>query len=222
MRATLLNPNARNIDPEVLDPDGRMRVLPASYWATTTVDERGLFGHRHGIYAFPTLELADWLTEIIGRRKAIEIGAGNGVLADHLGIVGTDSYQQDQANYATFYKASGQPTVKYGPNVIRSHASRAVRRYRPQVVIGCWVTHVFEPMRHAVSGSGGNEVGVDEADILANCQLYIHIGNHRIHGGKAIWARKHEIYYPDWLYSRSTGVDDGARDFIAVWRGGRN
>lgn len=212
--------NTRDITPEVIGDDGRMRILPAAYWATTTVAERGLFGHRHGIYAFPTTELVDYLRDQIGpRRVAIEIGSGNGVLAQELGIVATDSYQQAQPNYAAFYKAAGQPTVTYGPNVIRSRADRAIRRYHPQVVIGCWVTHLYDRERHH---AGGNEVGIDEADVLANCQTYIHVGHQRIHGGKAINRRRHDRYFPDWLYSRSTGLDEHTRDYIAIWKGGRN
>jgi hypothetical protein len=213
-----LNPDEiRDIAPDVLDPEtGRMRVLPASYWAGTTLEERALFGHRHGIYSFPTVELVERLTELIAGRTAIEIGAGHGVLAEALGIRATDSRQQEQAMYRAelALMGTGQPPVRYGPKVIEAHASRAVRRYRPQVVIGCWVTHKYDPARHA---AGGNEVGVDEVDILRNCENYIVVGNEKVHAGKTIWARRHRIEYPDFVYSRAV---NGTREFIAIWPGG--
>src|SRR5437870_13008299 len=40
----------RDISPEALDGDGRLKVLPAAYWAGTTPDERALFGVNHGLY----------------------------------------------------------------------------------------------------------------------------------------------------------------------------
>src|ERR1700755_3023421 len=70
----------RDITDDVM-VDGRMQVLPAAYWATTTMPERALFGHRHGIYLFPTVELVEYLKQRIALRAAIEVGSGNGVLA---------------------------------------------------------------------------------------------------------------------------------------------
>lgn len=205
----------RAISPEVLGPNGRMWILPAAFWATTTVEERALFGHRHGLYSYPTVELVDRLREIINGRTAIEIGAGHGILAEALDIPATDSRQQEQPHYAATYQRIGQATVPYGPNVIEMHASRAVRKYKPRVVVGCWVTHKYDPARHA---AGGNEVGVDEPDILRNCETYIVVGNEQVHAGKAIWGRRHEIEYPDFVYSRTS---NGSRDFIAIWRGSK-
>lgn len=207
--------NIRDIAPEVLDTDGRIRVLPAAYWAGTTVEERALFGHRHANYSFPTVELVDRLRELIGDRTAIEIGAGHGVLAEALDIPATDNRQQEMPEYRLRIALSGQPPVRYGPNVIECHASRAVRRFKPQVVVGCWVTHKYDPARHE---AGGNEIGIDEPDILRNCETYIVVGNEQVHAGKSIWARRHTIEYPDFVYSRA---HNGSRDFIAVWPGSK-
>ncbi|HCT78710.1 MAG TPA: hypothetical protein DGT23_19550 [Micromonosporaceae bacterium] len=203
----------RDIAPDVLDTDGRLRVMPAAYWATTTPEERQLFGHQHGLYSFPTTELVDHLRALIGDRTAIEISAGHGVLAEALGIPATDSRQQDKEPYRSIYLASGQPTVPYGPNVIDCHASRAVRQYKPQVVIGCWITHKYDPANHAARG---NEAGVDEPDILRNCETYVVIGNQRVHELKPLWTRPHTIEYPPFVYSRA---QNGTPDFIAIWRG---
>lgn len=201
----------RDLAPEVLGEDGRMRVLPAAYWATTTLDERALFGHRNGLYLFPTTELVEYLRSLIHGRKAIEIGAGNGVLAEELGIKATDSKQQVKPKYAAWYKSLNQPPVPYGPNIIEMDGESAVRRFKPEVVIGCWVTHKYDPRRH---GAGGNEAGIREEYVIERCQSYVHIGNQDVHRGKAIWKREHTIIRPDWLYSRA---HNGTPDEIAIW-----
>ncbi len=204
----------RDLAPEVLDEHGRLRILPASYWASTTPDERGLLCHRHGLYGLPTVELVEHLTEVIGGQRAIEIGAGHGALAKALDIPGTDSREQERPEYQLLFGLQGTPPVTYGPDVIEMHASRAVRRYRPQVVIACWVTQNYrqgEPWNH-----DSKLDGVDEEDILRHCETYILIGNEKIHRGKRIWARPHTIEYPPWLYSRAM---NGSRDFIATWQG---
>lgn len=202
----------RDIAPEVLDENSRLRVLPSAYWATTTRDERALFGNTYGIYGFPTTELVQYIKDIIQERKAIEIGAGHGVLAEALGIPATDSMAQLNPRWREVYEATGQALVPYGPNVEDGHASRAVRRHQPEVVVASWVTHKWDPTRPL---SGGFEEGVDEEDILRNCKEYVFIGNERVHKDKSIWRRPHIIVYPDFVYSRSSY----GKDFIAIWRG---
>lgn len=203
--------NTRDLTPEAIGPDGRLRILPSEFWENTTVDERAVFGNRHAVYGFPTIELVEWLTGYIGGRKAIEIGAGSGVLAEALGIPATDSHQQDMPVYREFYAKLGQKTVTYGPNVEKLDALQAVRKYRPQVVIGSWITHIYDEMR---DWAGGNELGVDEGRLLELTPCYIHIGNEDVHKGKEIWSRPHRIDYPPFLYSRAF---NGSRDFLAIW-----
>jgi hypothetical protein len=201
----------RDISGEVLGSDGRLMILPASYWAGTTRVERALFGHRHGIYSFPTVELVAYLQTVIGDRRAIEIGAGHGVLAEALQIPGTDSFQHAEPEYRARIEAFGQPVVQYGPKVERLDALRAVSKYRPEVVIGCWVTHKFNRRR---SFAGGNEVGIAEEKILKKVATYVVVGNEFVHKDKVIWDQPHQIGFPDWIYSRA---QNGSRDFIAEW-----
>lgn len=203
----------RDLSRDVLDANGRMRVLPASFWAATTTMERAKFGMLNGIYSFPTVELVDYLNELIGDRKAIEIGSGNGVLAAALGIPATDSMQQDEREYAAVYKALGAPTVPYGRNVVAMPAIRALRYHKPDVVIGCWVTHKWLLSRAA---AGGNEAGVDEEEVLRSCQEYVFVGNTRVHTLKPILALPHTTEHFPWLYSRAF---NGTPDFIARWQG---
>lgn len=202
----------RDITSEVLGPDGRLRILPAAYWATTTAEERMLFGARNGIYSFPTVELVAHLRAAIDSRSAIEIGAGNGVLADALDIPATDNRTQEKPRDKLLLMLERRQPVPYGPNVIEAHASRAVRLFKPQVVIGCWVSTKYDPAR---PDAGGPIDGIDEDDILANCEEYILVGNEHVHHRKKIWRRQHRIEYPSFVYSMAM---NGAREFIAYWR----
>lgn len=201
----------RDISSDALDSDGRLKVLPAEFWAGTTPNERALFGVTHGLYSFPTVELVEHLRTVIGDRTAIEIGAGHGVLAEALGIVATDNFQQRMPKYRAVYEAIRQPIVPYGPNVEDLDARQAVRRHRPQVVIGCWVTQKYDKRRHF---AGGNEIGVDEEQLLGRVETYVSVGNQKVHRGKVIWQRSHEIIHPDWVYSRAW---NGTPDFVARW-----
>ncbi len=213
----LIPSEIRDISPEVLGPDGRMRILPASYWATTTPEERALFGRTHGAYSFPTTELVECLREIIGDRKAIEIGAGNGVLAEALGITATDTREQETPEYKMLLALQGNhPPVRYGDNVMRVEAKRAVRGLKPQVVIACWVTQDYDPSRPWNHDSKNG--GVDERFVIDNCETYVLVGNEEIHRGKYIWSLPHTIEYPHWLYSKAM---NGTRNFIAVWERAR-
>lgn len=203
--------STRDLSPEVLDDAGRLKILPAEYWAGTTINERAVFGVSHGIYCFPTTELVEHLGNTINGRTAIEIGAGCGVLADALGITGTDSYQQLKPKYRKVYEQAKQAIVPYGPNVLRMDAREAISRYHPEVVIGAWVTHKYNPAQH---WDGGNEDGVDEMHILRNVKTYVAIGNQKVHRGKAIWSQLHLIMHPPWVYSKAM---NGTPDFVARW-----
>ena len=211
METLLIDPRERDLSPMALDGYGLPKVLPTSFWEATTPAERALFGHRHGIYLFPTVELVAHLHELIGGRSAIEIGSGNGVLARALGIPATDNCMQRRERYRRIYEAAGQPTVTYGRNVTAMDAATAVRRHKPDVVIAAWVTHRF---RYDRRWAGGNEIGVDEEDVIAHCSSYVMIGNEHIHRTKSIWDLPHTITYPPFVVSRAA---NGSRDFLAVF-----
>lgn len=211
---TFIPYGTRDIAPYVLDEQGRLRILPAAYWATTTAAQRSKFGLLHGIYSFPTTELVEYLRTVIDGRSTIEIGSGNGVLAEALGITATDSHQQEKEPYRSRIIADGQQPVRYGPNVVECDAVRAVRRFKPEVVIACWVTHKYLRSRDQ---AGGNSAGVVEEDIIGGCGTYVFVGNEGVHEHKSIWSLPHEIEYPPWVYSRAI---NGSRDFIATWQHG--
>ncbi|WP_298435051.1 hypothetical protein [Ottowia sp.] len=202
----------RDISETLMDERRRLQVVPACVLEGTTPKERMLFGVRHGLYSFPTVELCSFLRERIRGRRAIEIGSGHGVLAKALGIPATDNRQQEDAEVRAHYAAIRQPTVPYGDHVEKLDAAAAVENYRPAVVIACWITHCFDPSR---PDAGGSATGVDEAAIVASCDEYIFIGNEHVHAHKPIWALPHEKLTPPWLYSRAI---NGSRDFIGIWR----
>ena len=213
MEAFAINPaEVRDISETLLDEQQRLRVVAAETLASTTREERLLFGVRHGIYSFPTQELVGFLKERIAGRGAIEIGAGHGVLAAALNIPATDNRQQEEPAMRAYYKSIRQPTVPYGENVEKLDALTALRRYRPRVVVACWVTHVMDPKN---PGAGRSATGVDEAQLIAECDEYIFIGNEHVHHQKPIWSLPHEKLKPAWLYSRAA---NGTKDFVAMWR----
>jgi hypothetical protein len=107
------------------------------------------------------------------------------VLAQALDIPATDNRQQEDEDIRAYYRALGQPMVPYGDHVEKLDAIAAIAKYRPQVVIACWVTHRFEA---DCLEAGGSATGVDEAAVVAACEEYIVIGNERVHAGKPIWA----------------------------------
>lgn len=213
MDAFLIDPSAtRDVSELLLDATGRLRVVPARLLQATTPNERFMFGVRHGIYNLPTEELCAFLRDRIAGRRAIEIGAGHGVLAEALGIPATDSRLQEEPDIAAYYRAIRQPTVPYGPHVEKLDAVAAVAKHRPQVVIGSWITHMADPQQ---PDKGGSTRGVDEANLIASCDEYICIGNQKVHQHKSIWALPHENITPPWVFSRAV---NGTPDFIAWWR----
>jgi hypothetical protein len=200
----------------LLFENGDLRVVPASVLEESPQNEISVFCWKHGLYGLLTIELIEWLDLKIGGRKAIEIGAGNGALGRELGIRTTDSFQQEKPEFKALYASTGQPTVKYGSDVERIDAIRAMRKYSPQVVIGNWVTHKYRKDAHE---KGGNAWGIDEDKILERVEEYIVIGNQQTHGKKHIIDKPHEKFAFPWLYSRSMHYQDNC---IYVWKGARH
>lgn len=214
-RGFFIPAGTRDISRDILDADGLLRILPAQFYAGTSGHERGLAAVRNGLYGLPTIELCDWLTAHIAGRSALEIGAGHGRLAEHLGIRAVDNFMQDRPEVAALYRAQRQPRVQYGSNVEKIDALDAVIQYRPQVVIGSWITHRFDP---AEAWRGGNQYGPDAKAILKLVEEYILIGHEDSHALNPLLELPHEMLFPDWLYSRVPDPASG-RNFIAIWKG---
>lgn len=195
---------------DILLNNGLLKVVPANILAEIPQQHLTLFGHKHGFYCFPTVELAEWL-KIPGLENTIEIGAGHGALARYLGIPATDSKLMQNPEVALLYRLMGQPVTTYPDDVIKLDAVEAIKKYKPKTVIGCWVTHKYIEEEAAREG---NMYGVDEQWVLKNVDRYIIIGNEKVHGQKKILELSHKTYKFPWLYSRSV---EPTKNIIYVW-----
>lgn len=198
---------------DMLDDEGSLRLRPAADYDAIPRDSLRLWCHLHGRYGLPTAETVAWLRDFIGGRTAIEIGSGAGDLARHLGIPATDSHVQERPDVAAFYRATGQPTVRYPGWVERAEALEAVRRHRPEVVVASWVTHWISPDMPPPPG-GGSVYGVREDELLGLGVTYVHIGNEAIHAAKPILRMPHGVHALPFLRSRASRPE---LDRIWVW-----
>lgn len=191
--------------------DGRkMQVLPYSEWKKFTWPEIRMLLHETATYVVPTEELINYLDELIGDKKAIEICAGNGYIGSNLGIIMTDSYQQqDDKTTALMYDLMRQPRIKYPANVIKLEASRAVRQMKPHTVIGCYATHKWRE-----DTQSGNDKGVDFKDVFSKIQRLVLVGNIQTHKDNPLMSVSHkEIALPGLL----TRAADQSLNRIFIW-----
>lgn len=164
---------------------------------------------RRSRYLVPTSELIGWLTEQIGGRHAIEIGAGMGDLGRALMIPMTDSYIQTSPALRDYYALLGQPIVSPPESVIRLEALDAVAKFKPRVVIGAWITQLYRD-----GDAEGSAFGVDEETIIEQVETYIHIGNLDVHGSKRILRTRHEARALPFIFSRGF---DRTRNIVHIW-----
>ena len=171
----------------------------------------------NGVYQLPTTTLIAWLRTEIGGRRAIEIGAGFGVVGRALNIVRTDDGSQTTPERRELYRAAGQAITEPPPDVERLEACEAVAKYKPEVVIGCWVTQMFDESRGDVDGEAQALAGgIDEEWILDQpyVKKYILVGSMGSHGRKRIMKRPHREKRAPWLVSRAF---DPSGNRIWVW-----
>lgn len=195
----------------VLDGDGRIRELPAAEWLQFPWEELRMFMHEYPVYVLPTTELLDALEDLTKGMKTIEIGAGTGNIGRHLGIKMTDSYlQQKNELVKKIYLLSGQPVIHYPPDVIKADALTAYRRFKPECVLGCYVTHRWQEGMQT-----GNMYGVDFERLLPLVKRLILVGNKRLHWENPIMSLRHkEIELQGTLITRN---EDRSSDRIFVW-----
>lgn len=188
--------------------DGLLQVKPFDYFKNIPENDIKLFMVEHGIYVMPTQELIEWLMDnIIG--SAIEIGAGVGSIGRALGIPITDNKMQQWPMIKMMYEMMHQKPIEYPEDVEELDYADAVIKYRPETVIGGFITHKWLP-----GMDQGNEHGVREEFLLNNTKRYIMIGNRITHAAKPILKRDHlELYFP-WLVTR--GMDQ-SQNRIFVW-----
>lgn len=83
-----------------------------------------------GIYCFYSRPLVRALAELIGERGCLEIGAGDGTLSRFLTGAGVTVTATDDYSW--------QDSVDYPDTVLRMPAGKALRTYRPEVVVCSW------------------------------------------------------------------------------------
>lgn len=196
----------QHLDHELLDEDGIIRLLPAAHYSKYSWRDLRLWMHMTPAYNIPTVELIEQLRYIIGVRPAIEIGAGNGWLAHHLGIRATDLKIHDRPEIRKYIKTMGQFPITYGKDVEKLEATEAVRKYRPDVVIGSWIVQYGESEHVPFS----SPYGVNETEILNHAD-YVLCGTDHGHSKQLINRFKHETYRPPMISRQLTG------NFVRVW-----
>ncbi len=160
---------------------------------------------QHAIYQLPTIELIDFIHNQIGGESAIEIGSGNGHIGSALGIKMTDNHMQLIPSIKAHYELLGQPVIKYGKDVEQIDAISAVEKYKPEVVVACWVTHKFKDGMEV-----GNMLGVEEELFFdMGVKKYVHVGNENVHRQKPLLNKiEPKRYKFPWLLSRSMQPHD--------------
>lgn len=202
--------NLTDISHELLDENNKIKLLPSDHYKKYKWEDFRLFCHNHARYGIPTIWLIDYLKDIIKDRKCIEIGAGAGDLGYHLGVTMTDSKQQDNPVIKKMYQDAMQPTIKYPKDVIKIEALEAVKKYKPKVVIGSWIT-TYSPVETTY---GSNPFGVKEKEILDLVDTLIIIGNMKIHGDKPILQYSNEIILSPYIISRAKNPEYNC---IMIW-----
>ena len=186
---------------------GMIRPIPAKEVAKFDVATLRLFLHKYGLYTMPTTELIDYLAGIIAGKTAIEIGAGLGVIGRSLGIPIIDNKMQEWPDVKRYYDLTRQPTIKYPPDIIEMDAHDAVKRYKPAIVIGSYITHKRKPGTIL-----GNPHGVDNLKIARSVRAYYMIGNLRTHCEDPAMKHLDGIEHHDFLYTR------GDKDTSVIFR----
>lgn len=211
MKTMLVQPargRAYSIYPDFQNLDGTVKVTPASEWLAYPWGDVRLFMHEYPIYVLPTVELINDLKALSAGYKTIEIGAGTGNIGRNLGIRMTDSYLQERPDIKAMYQIVGQPTISYPKDVLKCDALSAVRIFKPECVIGCYVTH------WSLEGAG-NSWGVKFDKLLPKIRRLILVGNDATHGANPIMGYFHkEINNPGKIITRA-GADPGQK--IYVW-----
>lgn len=195
---------------EVFRECGEFRILGMDFWKRFTDDQIKMFMLREAIYVLPTEELVDFLDKLIGDTYAIEVGAGRGFIGRELNIRTTDSYQQqDDIRSTIIYRMTRQTPVRYPKYVEKLDAVRAVRKYHPHTVLGCFVTH-----RWREDTQDGNDLGIDMKKMYSMIRRFILVGNKKIHRNNPLMSLPHEEIQLDGLITR--GFDNDLNR-IFIW-----
>lgn len=214
LRASVLHDPADYLDAELLDDQGRMRLLPAEQFARIPHIHLQAFCVRTARYALPTVELIAFFRELISGQSALEICAGMGDIGRHVPMRMTDSAAQTLRSVRAHFEHIGQAPTVPPRDVERIDALSAVAKHRPRIVVGCWVTQLYRDGDKR-AGIGSSSRGVDELALIRSVDVYVHVGHDGPHSDKRALALPHETLRPTWLFSRGF---EPARNVIHIWR----
>ncbi len=189
--------------------DGKFQLQSAKDIKNINPADLAVWCLKKAIYGIPSLELINFLKTEIDSEKAIEIGAGNGYLGQFLDIPQTDSWLQAKPKIVAFYKMVKQPIIKYPSHIRKFDAVDAVKRFKPKVVIGQWVTQRSKQLKPQSS-----PYGINEKTILGYVDKYIMIGHETQHNQRLIRQYKHRVIKEDWICSRAAEHD---QNVIYIW-----
>lgn len=207
----LKNENIEPLEKVLFDKNHQFKIVSYKEIQSFSQNIVSLFCLKYGLYCVPTRELIDFLRSETDENNTIEIGAGSGIISRELNITATDSFMQLVPKYKALYEKLGQTIINYGNNVVKMDANHAVNYFKPDFVIASWCTHKFNPDEY---WREGNEVGIDESQIVKTVKKYIHIGNEHIHQYKPILQLRHREIRADWLVSRALQSD---QNVIWIW-----
>lgn len=206
----LRDDDLKDLSNELLMENGKIKARFAREYKNYRWEDFRHFCHKHARYGIPTLELVDYIRDLINGREAIEIGAGAGDLGHHLGIKMTDSKQQENGIIKRAYEAMGQPTINYPDDVEKLEALEAVYKYKPKVIVASWIT----PYAAHEMPYGSNPFGIKEDKILKLVETFIIVGNMDVHFDKPIRQFTHKTVHADWIVSRAKHPQNNC---IFIW-----
>lgn len=186
------------------------KVVPAAAFATLPAVAVAYWCKLRGLWQITTQELVDFVKQQIAGRSALEIGAGRSSLGRALGIRQTDSHMVGQHKHVKqLYARIGENTQPLPAWVESLSAEKAVAKYKPQVVVGSWISQLGDE-----SVAISSPYGVNETALIAQVTCYIMIGNAHTHGSKLALALPHQALTESWLISRSIQPQENV---IYVW-----
>lgn len=193
----------------LLGKDGLPKVVFYKDIKDISQNDISLWCVRNAVYQIPTFDLIEFLRNEIGNNSTIEICSGYGHIGRALGIPMTDSYMQTRPDIAEHYRALRQKTIHPPQDVFKYEATAAVDHFHPDIVIGCFATHKWQP-----GDENGSNFGVDEEYVLERVKKFIHIGNENTHKAKRILKIPHKSLKFPWLVSRAI---DQSKNVIWIW-----
>ena len=214
--------NVDYLDELFINQQGLIQAVPAIVLKEIPHEHLMNWANTREVWQIVTCEQIQWLKEQIGDKKAMEICAGNGVVSSELGIIGVDSRIQEKPYFKKimeekFGKDNGLQTTHPPKDIKRYEAIEAIRVFRPDIVIGCFVTPKG-PRVEASKGIMCNAYGPDMKELFARIEKYIHFGNQNTHFPNPIYELPHtELSFP-WLYTRSF---DQSLNRVWIWESTR-